>query len=339
MQAMSETASPIDFPKLLREQSAAIKGLLARMTSAAEADDLFQEVSLKAARALNSFRGDAEPATWLHQIARNTALDHLKSRRHRQTAQTDAMPEEEAYEALMQPAIGTKAIEADEMHGCIREYVAQLATPQRQILEMKDFQGLSNAEIAQQLGISVAAAKIRLHRARAALRESLETGCEFYQSDTGDLACDRRDQSNVSLARAISSKEMTSESGARCSDADGVSSNRDKTMSSSSNCCAPMSCAAPAPAAEARSLFTPIAAEFVALGAAIGANCELCLRHHTAEALKVGISIEDIARAVEMAEKVKATPSQLMHRLAERLIKNGGRDSEPAAPAGSCGCG
>jgi AhpD family alkylhydroperoxidase len=196
---------------------------------------------------------------------------------------------------------------------------------------------LTNAEIATRLGISLDAAKIRLHRARTALRQLLADGCEFYQSDSGTLACDRRQTAPVSLSAAISSKEVQPEAGAHCAESAGLNSNNKNDMSSSSSSCgraAPETCASPASAV---SLFTPIAAEFVALGAAIGANCEPCLRYHTREAEKLGISKADIAKAVALANQVKETPTRNILRLAERLIEPGG-EGDSQATSSTCGC-
>lgn len=337
---MNDTPSGLDL--LFTEQKQRLRNLLVGLAGDAHADDLLQETYIKAARGWHGFQGQSNRATWLHRIARNAAVDFLRSRQNREAklnTPLEAGEVEGNERAFHDPAVRTKNIEAEEMHGCIREYVGRLPAPQREILELKDLHGLTNPEIAQRLGVTLNTAKIRLHRARAALRREMEEGCDIYQSDTGDLACDRRAGGCVSLAQAISSKEVTPETGARCSESDGWNSNNENIMfSSSSNCCASTPSAAPAAAPASSSQFTAVAAEFVALGAAIGSNCEHCLRYHTAEALKVGISIEDIARAIEMAEKVKGTPAQLMRRLAERLLKNGGRDSE-AAPSSTGGCG
>jgi AhpD family alkylhydroperoxidase len=67
------------------------------------------------------------------------------------------------------------------------------------------------------------------------------------------------------------------------------------------------------------SLFTPAVAELVAIGASIAANCEPCLRYHVAEAEKLGVTRTDMARAVELAAKVKDAPHRNILRLAERL--------------------
>jgi AhpD family alkylhydroperoxidase len=72
----------------------------------------------------------------------------------------------------------------------------------------------------------------------------------------------------------------------------------------------------------------------VAIGAAIAANCEPCLRYHTGQAGKLGVSIGDIARAVELAARVKDAPHRNIMRLAARLTQ-----IEPAvavATSGAC---
>lgn len=69
----------------------------------------------------------------------------------------------------------------------------------------------------------------------------------------------------------------------------------------------------------APSLFTPAVAELVAIGAAIAANCEPCLRYHVHEAEKLGVTKEDRERAVAMAAKVKDAPHRNIMRLATRL--------------------
>jgi AhpD family alkylhydroperoxidase len=67
------------------------------------------------------------------------------------------------------------------------------------------------------------------------------------------------------------------------------------------------------------SLFTPAVAELVAIGAAIAANCEPCLRYHVHEAEMLGVATADIACAVAMAAKVKDAPHRNIMRLADRL--------------------
>jgi len=96
--------------------------------------------------------------------------------------------------------------------------------------------------------------------------------------------------------------------------------------------------------APAPSLFTDAVAELVAIGAAIASNCEPCFKFHYAAARKLGVSREDMASAVTMAQGVKDTPAQSILMLADRIL-NSGVDSDEAvgeapqaAATGSC-CG
>jgi arsenite methyltransferase len=84
----------------------------------------------------------------------------------------------------------------------------------------------------------------------------------------------------------------------------------------------------------AASLLSPAVAELVAMGAAVAANCEPCLEHHYREAQALGVTREDMSRAVEMGAKVKDTPHQSILRLADRLTGTG--LAGPAAGAEAC---
>lgn len=83
------------------------------------------------------------------------------------------------------------------------------------------------------------------------------------------------------------------------------------------------------------SVYSPAVNELVALGAAIAANCEPCLKYHYREAQKLGVSKEDMAQAVQMGGKVKASPHQAILKLADRLT--GAALSQPSEPDVCCG--
>jgi AhpD family alkylhydroperoxidase len=68
--------------------------------------------------------------------------------------------------------------------------------------------------------------------------------------------------------------------------------------------------------------FTPAVAELVAIGAAIAANCQPCLRYHVKAATELGVTADEIARAVEMAAKVKDAPHRAVLQLAARLTQS-----------------
>lgn len=73
--------------------------------------------------------------------------------------------------------------------------------------------------------------------------------------------------------------------------------------------------------------FTPAVAELVAIGSAIAANCEPCLRYHVKAATELGVTSLDIMRAVEVAAKVKDVPHRAVLKLAMRLTQSGNDDA------------
>ncbi len=86
--------------------------------------------------------------------------------------------------------------------------------------------------------------------------------------------------------------------------------------------------------AAAPSLFTEQVAELVAIGAAIGSNCEPCFKYHYDQARKLGVSDADMRRAVDMAQMVKDTPARAILKLAERYV--GASTPDTAAKPSPC---
>lgn len=134
------------------------------------ADDVTQDALLLAYRHRDSFRGDSRYRTWLYRIACTTALEHL--RRARKTHERIAPTPEIAAIEVPDPARSPEALVADaEVASEARRAVEDLPEKYRDILLARA--ELTEAETAARLGISIANVKIRTHRARAQLRESL----------------------------------------------------------------------------------------------------------------------------------------------------------------------
>ncbi len=88
----------------------------------------------------------------------------------------------------------------------------------------------------------------------------------------------------------------------------------------------------------AKSIYSPAVEELVAIGAAIAANCEPCFKYHYDKAKKLGVSAEDMARAVETADAVKRMPAQSILRLAgRRLGTEKAGEAEEDASESCCG--
>ena len=184
-----QAGAALDFQRVYDEFQPRIRRYLARLAGPGEADDLSQETFARVSQALAGFRGEAALSTWIYRIATNVAFDRARSPGFQLQART-AEPEALA-------ALGTApAIEQDiarrEMSECVRDYVDQLPADYRTVVVLSELEELPDREIAEVLGITLEAAKIRLHRARARLRQMLEQGCDVSRDERNELTCEPR---------------------------------------------------------------------------------------------------------------------------------------------------
>jgi RNA polymerase sigma-70 factor (ECF subfamily) len=139
-----------------------------------DAEDVLQESLLAAARGLPRFRGDSSIGTWLYTIARSFCI---KKRRRSVFAPAEVSLDTEVSAAATGVADTSRrpdeALEASRLEAALEREIARLDRPYREVLLLRDVEGLSSAEVARVTGSSVAAVKTRLHRARARLREAL----------------------------------------------------------------------------------------------------------------------------------------------------------------------
>ena len=173
---------------------------LKRLVGEFEAEEVTQIVFEKISRNLSSFKGDSKLSTWIYRVATNTALDRLKSQSFKYSFAGPLAPlpinlteaEKNVSSASRTVRSPDKKAIQNEMSECVREFVDRLPPDYQTIIVLKDFEGLTNKEIAEVLEISLDSAKIRLHRARKQLKERLAAGCDFYIDERSVLACDRK---------------------------------------------------------------------------------------------------------------------------------------------------
>jgi RNA polymerase sigma-70 factor (ECF subfamily) len=165
-----------------------IRRYLQRLVGVTEAEDLSQEVFSRVDRALPAFRGESALSTWIYRIATNVAMERLRRREPHTAADTTQVLDSAIDE---RPGADQTIVRA-EMHDCIRGYVADLPLAQRAVLVLSEYEELPDQQIAEALGITVATAKIRLHRARRRLKDLLGAGCTLYRDDRNELACEPR---------------------------------------------------------------------------------------------------------------------------------------------------
>lgn len=184
---------PNPLPQMLTTERPALLAYLRGMVrDAALAEDLTQEALLRAHQGLAGLRDHDRLIPWLYRIATNLCRDHF--RRQRTTLDklaTDAALPSSAHEPRDEnaPQLG-KVMECAEMGECVQRYFRQLPDSYRAVILLHDVEGMTCPEIAELLGISLAAAKIRLHRARQQLRVILEDVCHFSLDERGVLVCE-----------------------------------------------------------------------------------------------------------------------------------------------------
>ena len=187
-------APRVEFQDLYKSMQPKIFNYLSRIVSHDEAEDLTQEVFDKVSRNLKGFRGKSKPSTWVYRIATHTAIDRLRSVSRKSAPPLSEIKDFQPADAsiLSQPPAPDEMVVSREMNACINEFIDALPLNYKTILILSELEGFTTRELADALDISAANAKVRLHRARAALKKALESGCDFYYNDNNALACDRK---------------------------------------------------------------------------------------------------------------------------------------------------
>ncbi len=149
-----------------------------------DAEDALQEAFLQVYRGLKSFEGRSNFSTWLYRLATNVCLMKI---RHRETEPAGMLPledflprHEEGEQPTLQewPEKPEEILLTKESREKMMEALDRLPAEYRAVFILRDIEGFSNAEAGEALGISVAAVKSRLHRARIALRGML---AEYFE--------------------------------------------------------------------------------------------------------------------------------------------------------------
>lgn len=156
----------VRFEEVVEEYGPALWRLTAGWASfRAEREDLYQEILLALWRALPRFRGESQLRTYVFRIAHNRCLSQIGRRQRERTHDREEPP------AIVDPAPGPERQAADrERLEQLRKALRRLALPRRQVL-LLHLEGLSQREIGDVLGITENNVAVRLHRARAALRD------------------------------------------------------------------------------------------------------------------------------------------------------------------------
>jgi RNA polymerase sigma-70 factor (ECF subfamily) len=163
--ALAASGDGTAFERLYRSHVARIHSLVRRMLDADEADDLTQDVFVRAWQKLPTFRGEAAFGTWLHRLAVNVVLGRRK---------TLGMERGRYHtgEDVLDGVSGRH--ETPEMTMDFEEAISRLPDGARQVFVLHDVEGYRHEEIARMLGVVPGTSKSQLHHARMALRRYLD---------------------------------------------------------------------------------------------------------------------------------------------------------------------
>ena len=168
------------FEQVVRAYGGRLLAVARRIVGSEEdARDVVQDAFLNAFRSLDRFEGTAKLSTWLHRIVVNAALMRLRTRKRKPEQSIETLLPafledghyEERFKSWDEPV--DKLMERAENRALVRKQIDALPEGYRTVLVLRDIEGLDTEETANVLGLSVNATKIRLHRARQALRTML----------------------------------------------------------------------------------------------------------------------------------------------------------------------
>ena len=177
---------PVAFRQLIERYQGIVYQVCLRMMdyNIAEAEDMAQETFIRVSNALESFRGDSKLSTWLYRIAVNLCKNRIAYLKRRAHQRHDHLPqlEEASGDSWQGKAQTTTAIDTPdeivagrEAQALINQALLELSSHLREVITLRDLEGLSYAEIVDVLQIPLGTVKSRLHQARLQLMQSYQT--------------------------------------------------------------------------------------------------------------------------------------------------------------------
>jgi RNA polymerase sigma-70 factor (ECF subfamily) len=161
------------FDLLVRKYQHRVVALIGRYVHDwSEAQDVAQDTFLRAYRALGNFRGDAQFSTWLHRIAVNTAKNHLVAHKRRPPGEDIDIEDAEQFESglrLRDNDTPERELMRHEMEQTVMRAVEALPEELRAAITLREVEGLSYEEIAQQMQCPIGTVRSRIFRAREAI--------------------------------------------------------------------------------------------------------------------------------------------------------------------------
>jgi RNA polymerase sigma-70 factor (ECF subfamily) len=172
-----------------------------RVGNETEVDDIVQDVWLKMQRGLDGLKDQNRLISWIYRIARHAIIDHYRAPGRRREMPAGLAADLEAHQSLSSRAAASDGSGQlrTELAGCLRPMIERLPGEYRQAVILVDLEGLTQREVAAQLGLSLSGMKSRVQRGRRQLKGMLEACCTIeLDRRRGVTDYDVRDQQNHS---------------------------------------------------------------------------------------------------------------------------------------------
>lgn len=171
-----------------RELEAKLRPFIARrVRSEIDVDDIVQDVFLRMQRGLAGLRDEDRFGPWVYQVARSAIVDHQRVAAKHRVVDADG-----SGDIPLDVDDDDRAVE-EELAGYLAPFVAMLPSPYREALTLVEFEGLTQKQAAEMLGISLSGMKSRVQRGRAQLRRALEDCCHIALDVRGRVvSCEPR---------------------------------------------------------------------------------------------------------------------------------------------------
>ncbi len=189
IRGMLQRVNAGELPDLLKHRESLLGHVRSIVRDAAEAEDVVQEVLLRAHQNLSELRAASAMTTWLYRIATHISVDHLRKRTRQPQTSDEIDPDAAAPNDEQAPSL-QDLVEQQQMSACVQAYLMDLPADYRAVILLHDLEGLSAVEIADALDLTVANVKMRIHRARECLRAALAAGCTISCDCRGVMVCE-----------------------------------------------------------------------------------------------------------------------------------------------------
>ena len=146
-----------------------------RLHQSQDVDDMMQDLFIKAMNQGGKFCDIVNARAWLYEVARNAIADRMKIKREMVELPDDLASQEEDVAVV------------DMLTACLPRVLSELSAADREALLLCDIEGMSQADFAEKMGLTLSTAKSRVQRARQKLRERMSSACQVKLDDLGHV--------------------------------------------------------------------------------------------------------------------------------------------------------